>query len=395
MLFQEDVDIIPPDSTDTTDSEDEAAVAETTTQQPPTRPQFSWHPRDNPFYNEVHPSPEAMGPEYFRGLRPNINRQWQQHNAALKFLREKAEWFPEPIAYLDFKGNSTWYIPECVHAQSGTEYWWDEATVWPWSWQEMVAQISDTYMDILVRGSNIRCRGIVKCGLFMLNIKDRKRMNVVYQRTGQRATQTLFEWHFIMNREDGTWCSFRPTYSKNTVQFFEGDEEMNDSDEGGNAHGTGPRRGPGAYKHYKTKHQTMELKFDGNIFLQNKRRAMRGEHTLRRPLTLRPGHEALIQTPQSRTPNLQMSSSSSDAAAADAEPADEAAGSTATTAAVAAAEAQTKAAQPNINRAVVAVDTAAVADADSDSSVGTVFNFGQPLAAVAEDAEISSDGTEF
>ena len=108
-------------------------------------------------------------------------------------------------------------MPDRVASMShdrGTEFSFDESVFTEWKWQEMVAQLDDDSMRVVVNGQINFSRGLVGCSLQQSGIHDQKRHHAQRQ-LGIRKFATLYEWYFVLERDDGSSVALHPNH-KNT-----------------------------------------------------------------------------------------------------------------------------------------------------------------------------------
>jgi len=211
----------------------------------------------------------ALGVQHFKDQRQQLDAHWRIHNAALKWLRECCE--NAGRARLDLGHRSTWFIPAVVHGTgaNGAEYWFDTSEEsWSlWNWHDMLAHLRDSDLENAVNGvgtDRSRGIGITECCLLQTNCYDHKRCHARREITGVEPETMLLEWHFIFFRNDGSWFSLRPSYTKNKVQYFVGifDDEIEQQEIPASGMG-GRGKGFPTFVHFKQKHQTAVMRFDG------------------------------------------------------------------------------------------------------------------------------------
>ena len=106
------------------------------------------------------------------GSRFVFTGHWRQHNEALKYFRDAYENPYDPQHSVPFPFEDTpATVAKVVHDEKGPGYSFnlDEENKWMWSWQEMVAQMTDAAIKRVVQGEGddtiCRSRGIVRCAL--------------------------------------------------------------------------------------------------------------------------------------------------------------------------------------------------------------------------------------
>ena len=215
------------------------------------------------------PPPEVIihpkGVQYFQDRRVALRRHWRQHNTALKWLREMCE--AEGKHYLCLgiaRDEPTMHSIAEISRPGGTSFTFRDTERWGWCWQDMVAQMGDSSMEVVVLGDPpVVGRRLAVCHLQESDVYDHKRHAALKAERKPPPTVTLREWHFVFTRSDGTTCSVRPTYAKPTIQFTNAPFE--DTTEEVPRTGLGGTSGPGTFRRFMTRNQTKSLKFDGNL----------------------------------------------------------------------------------------------------------------------------------
>jgi hypothetical protein len=205
---------------------------------------------------------EVFDVKHFRKQRAHLMRPYRQHNVALKFIRKQCEEGGHS-GHRDILQKET--CAEIIKG-AGTTYSFSGDAVWDWNWHDMVAQMRDDSMEVAVTGKDraggIRSRGLVNCTIVQTDVYDHKR-HAALKLEGHEPVQMLFEWHFVLHRDDGSFCYVRPAYSSPKIQYT--DAHVEDSDWTLPDTGIGGTSGPGTYSWFKNRHQTGELKFDGRL----------------------------------------------------------------------------------------------------------------------------------
>ena len=131
-------------------------------------------------------------------------------------------------------------MPKIKH-NVGTSWEWEPNKFIRWRWQEILALLSDEWLESVVQGVN-RSRGLVACKIVQTNRYDHKR-----HRAERHATM-LLTWDFILEREDGTCMALHPEWANHKFWSKAGlpveDLEVP-------ATGLGGTNGPGTYKTFK------------------------------------------------------------------------------------------------------------------------------------------------
>ena len=95
-----------------------------------------------------------------------------------------------------------------------------------WSWQEMVAHLSDESMHVVVNGPDGRSGGLIGCSFLVRpNSYDHSRHHQrkdATQRGLRVANGTkLPVWDFVLHRVDGTGIRLHPGWSNNKVGAYD------------------------------------------------------------------------------------------------------------------------------------------------------------------------------
>ena len=239
--------------------------------------------------HEVYASPDILTASDFSRLRGDIHRPHSQHNQALKYIRDACEAANPPIVSVDMKRNTTYWIPELV-SQGGPDYTWQPNRWWQWNWMDMLAQLGDDHLKAVVTGPNPNNEGIISCSLSMFDTHDHKRSDVMRQ--NGLDPPPLYEWHFVVHRADGGWCSLRPSRKSKQVQRIEQTD-----------YAVAPQAPPppksarnprGTYKRHKEKNGATTVYFDPQIVITSNER-----HLVAAPPGLDLEHQAAGHAPGS------------------------------------------------------------------------------------------------
>ena len=163
---------------------------------------------------------------------------YKQHNAALKYIRDKAEADGDDVVHFDHHS---------AHPVNPSKRW---------SWQEMVAQLDDPSMRRVVQGIDFRSRGIVSCRLQKTPRYDHKRHHAA---KGAPPPAMLHIWDFVLTLENGREVWLHPEYaSPKFGAYFERPAEDYEIPRTGK----GGTNGPGTYRYFKHKVYNYQLRFD-------------------------------------------------------------------------------------------------------------------------------------
>ena len=185
--------------------------------------------------------------EFFAALKKEkrFTPGYRQHNAALKWFRDKCE--REHVAEAKFSNQTKAAVAGIRHPK-GMSYTFDESEMGEWSWWEMVAMLNSESMEFVVASD--RSGGLVGCRLEPRpGSYDHKRHHEK-NLAGRPETDTqLRVWDFVLIRKDGSGVRLHPQWSTPKVESYavEGhDEEVQTP-----WAGLGGSDGPGTYKSYK------------------------------------------------------------------------------------------------------------------------------------------------
>ena len=94
----------------------------------------------------------------------SFSAPYKQHNAALKFFRDREEIAADPFSSppLHFDAHDPTAVAVIDHAKKGMEWGWKDETRL-WSWHEMIAQMTEESREKVVNGSQGHSGGVVGC----------------------------------------------------------------------------------------------------------------------------------------------------------------------------------------------------------------------------------------
>ena len=190
----------------------------------------------------------------------SFTEDYKQHKAALKYFREQLGTPNDPLK----SSVKSLRVQEAVcpikHGD-GMEYEVDWCVQKPWSWLEMVAQLTAESIRIAVKGPEGRSRGLVGCTVaFRPGSYDHKRHHALKMK-GASSNVKLPVWDFILHRDDSSAIRLHPQWSNTKVETFLA-EGHTDEVEPPDA-GLGASDGRGTFKKYKAIGTAGLLRFDG------------------------------------------------------------------------------------------------------------------------------------
>jgi len=240
--------------------------------------------------------PTRFDLEYFENFGETFG--WtapcKQHNVAFKWWRLKSEEDGQSEVYFD--NDKATAVAEIVHAKTGTDYTFNRSVFRTWHWQEMVAQLNSSSMQIVVEGPQHHGAGkppqsrppaLVSCSLKQMAKYDHKR----HVAEGKTSGNMLRQWEFVLHRDDGSAIYLKPDYTttKVSAHYEEAAPDLELP-----VKGLGGSDGPGTFKRFKNKGEQISLRFDGSKNPQNKtavaarhKYLTTGNHP---PIPLRLGH---------------------------------------------------------------------------------------------------------
>ena len=192
------------------------------------------------------------------------------HNTALKYFRQEAE--ERRSECVTFKNSAPAKMKEMVKGEK-TEFSFRGNPNIEWHWLEMVAQLDEESLAYVVEGPLLdpnRSRGLISCRLQKRrNSYDHKRHHALRQQGEAPTMDLLYEWDFVLVRENGTEVWLHPSYNSSKVSC----NERCEPDVGGllgspqpqpddvPLNGLGGSSGPGTYKRHKDKNKKIELRW--------------------------------------------------------------------------------------------------------------------------------------
>ena len=196
---------------------------------------------------------------------------YRQHNAALKYWRALKERTGDPFGSppVDLLVDSR--VCEVQHEAKGMDYAIQWQTERPWSWLEMVAQLTDESIASVVKGNEGRSGGLVGCSFAPRpGSYDHKRHHQLKAK-GENPNTKLPIWDFVLHRDDGSAIRLHPQWSNTKVETYSVEGHAVDVEPP--QRGLGASDGRGTYKFYKTRGSAELLRFDGKKRLEAGRNA--------------------------------------------------------------------------------------------------------------------------
>ena len=188
---------------------------------------------------------------FFLAIR-SFEGDFNQHNAALKYLRAKCE----------SDGNHEGIVLSSSHKAAvaaivhppGTDYWFEDTDMRVWSWWEMVAQMNEEAIRYVVEDGD-GSRGLVGCEV------RRRTGSYDHSRQVQPAYGNRTQlrcWDFVLKRSDGTAVRLHPQWSTTEIRTYavEGHEVTQIPH-----NGLGMSDGSGTFKYYKEIGVEKKLRF--------------------------------------------------------------------------------------------------------------------------------------
>ena len=211
--------------------------------------------------------------EFFRTWK-TLNKYtgtYNQHNAALKYFREKFGWSSDAgsvadgstaaVAAGDAGGASEAMelahhgmpVATLVHPK-GMDFSFDDDAMINWSWLEMVAQLDEDSMFDVVGVGLVRCVFAARPNSYDHKTHHANRM------AGRATGPQLRIWDFVLWRADGTGIRLHPQWSTAKIEAcdVEGHAEQVQCPK----KGPGTSDGPGTYKYYRNTAAPKSLRFD-------------------------------------------------------------------------------------------------------------------------------------
>ena len=199
--------------------------------------------------------------DYFRAYGPFAGH-WKQNNAALKWFRMICE--RDHVKDRMLASDEAEAVGKLLHDDVGTEYTFDETTMIPWKWQEMVAQMDGASMEHVVCGPEGRSGGLVACSFSARpNSYDHKRAHAMA--AAGRQTEKKEIWDFVAHRADGSGIRLHPNWSNTKIETF--DVLGHATAVAEPTEGCGKSSGPGTFRFYVNLGNQRTLRFNGQIRL--------------------------------------------------------------------------------------------------------------------------------
>ena len=217
-----------------------------------------------------------MPPEFLNWS--SFSAHYKQHSAALKWFRMLAEKDSVPVS--EQPTRQLWpqsTIGQIIHPK-GVDYSFDPNSKVPWSWVEMVAQMTDDSIEYVCMGPSGRSGGLTHADFSVRpGSYDHKRHSADYSRgqpdrsrgqpdrsrpRGQPAA-VLGQWDFALHRADGSVLRVHPQWKGTKIQSMEMPPGASYEEMQPPRRGVGQSDGPGTFRYYKTFNVTSDrLRFD-------------------------------------------------------------------------------------------------------------------------------------
>ena len=189
------------------------------------------------------------------------------HSHALKYFRQEAE--KRRTEFVKFNNSHPAMMCEMVKGGKTAFSFRGNPNI-KWHWQEMVAQLDAESLAYVVEGQLLdpnRSRGLVSCRLQKrMNSYDHKRHHALMEQGEAPTMDMLYEWDFVLVRENGTEVWLHPSWNSPTVRCNKpcepdvvGFPQPQTDDVPLN--GLGGSSGPGTYKWHKDKNKKTELRW--------------------------------------------------------------------------------------------------------------------------------------
>ena len=204
----------------------------------------------------------------------------QQHNAALKWFRMQTEKDSAPVS----EQTSHRLEPQCtigqIDHQKGVDYSFDLEAKVPWSWMEMVAQMTDDSIEYVCKGPSGRSGGLMHADFSVRpGSYDHKRHHQDYRRgqpdrsrgqtdragrSGEPAA-VLGQWDFALHRADGSVLRVHPNWKGTKIASMEMPPDADYAEMPLPKKGVGRSDGRGTFSHYKNFNVSKDkIRFDPN-----------------------------------------------------------------------------------------------------------------------------------
>jgi hypothetical protein len=150
--------------------------------------------------------------EYFQQRVP-VTTTYKNHMEALEWFRQVAE--AAGVDHVFFSNVTPNLFAQIVHPAGMADYVAGKPTI-PWWWQDIVAQMDDASRQHVVQGVN-RSRGLISCRIQKTCVYDHRRMDAEARAGRFRPDGFLYEWDFVVVREDGTEVWMHPAWSDTNI----------------------------------------------------------------------------------------------------------------------------------------------------------------------------------
>ena len=208
----------------------------------------------------------------------SFSAHYRQHNAALKWFRMLTEKDRMPVS----DQTSHRLEPQCligqIDHQKGVDYSFDLEAKVPWSWMEMVAQMTDESIEYVCQGPSGRSGGLMHAEFSVRpGSYDHKRHHADYRRgqpdrsrgqtdrAGRSGEPAAVMWDFALHRADGSVLRVHPQWKGTKIESMEMPPGAEYPEMQPPRKGVGRSDGRGTFSHYKNFNVSSDkLRFDPN-----------------------------------------------------------------------------------------------------------------------------------
>jgi hypothetical protein len=192
--------------------------------------------------------------EYFKALS-DFPETHNDHNASLKWLRHK---HVHPTGFIL---PDKFFIARMQHWQ-GESYTFVDTEQVEWSWEIMIAALTEDSMSYVVTGPEGRSRGVVSCQFSPRPNSYDDITSRAIRKEDLEVPKMLVIWDFLITRDDGSSVRLHPVYKHRKFKCFPGEghpEQVEPPPKG-----FGKSRGRGSCQAYLNEDVLCYLHFDAN-----------------------------------------------------------------------------------------------------------------------------------
>ena len=192
--------------------------------------------------------------EYFKALS-DFPETHNDHNACLKWLRHK---HVHPTGFIL---PDKFFIARMQHWQGESFTFLDTEQV-EWSWEIMIAALTEDSMSYVVTGPEGRSRGVVSCQFSPRPNSYDDITSRAIRKEDLEVPKMLVIWDFLITRDDGSSVRLHPVYKHRKFKCFPGEghpEQVEPPPKG-----FGKSRGRGSCQAYLNEDVLCYLHFDAN-----------------------------------------------------------------------------------------------------------------------------------